>query len=107
MKRIVLFALSVGVTLAASAQKDELKEASKSFKNADAAQTLTILESISATIGFAEDKYQADYYSMLADASLQLAQAGETDRYAAAIEAYESLIALKRLQEKRSIQKPL
>lgn len=95
MKKIVLFALSVGVTLAASAQKDELKEASKSFKKGDAAQTLTILESVSATIGSAEDKYQADYYSMLAGASLQLAQAGETDRYAAAIEAYETLIAIE------------
>lgn len=95
MKKIVLFALSVGVTLAASAQKDELKEAAKSFKKGDAAQTLTILESVSATIGSAEDKYQADYYSMLADASLQLAQAGETDRYAAAIEAYEALIAVE------------
>lgn len=95
MKKIVLFALSVGVSLAASAQKDELKEASKSFKKGDAAQTLTILESVSATIGSAEDKYQADYYSMLADASLQLAQAGETDRYAAAIEAYETLIAIE------------
>lgn len=95
MKKIVLFALSVGVSLAASAQKDELKEASKSFKKGDAAQTLTILESVSATIGSAEDKYQADYYSMLAGASLQLAQAGETDRYAAAIEAYETLIAIE------------
>lgn len=95
MKKIVLFALSVGVTLTAAAQKDELKEASKSFKKGDAAQTLTILESVSATIGSAEDRYQADYYSMLADASLQLAQAGEIDRYAAAIEAYESLIAVE------------
>lgn len=66
MKKIVLFALSVGVTLAAAAQKDELKEASKSFKKGDAAQTLTILESVSSTIGSAEDRYQADYYSMLA-----------------------------------------
>jgi len=32
---------------------------------------------------------------MLADASLQLAQDGETDRYAAAIEAYETLIAVE------------
>ncbi len=95
MKKIVLFALSVGVTLTAAAQKDELKEASKSFKKGDAAQTLTILESVTATIGSAEDKYQADYYSMLADASLQLAKAGETDRYAAAIEAYEALIAVE------------
>ncbi|MGA1773823.1 MAG: hypothetical protein ACO387_06925, partial [Flavobacteriaceae bacterium] len=95
MKKIVLFALSVGVTLTAAAQKDELKEASKSFKKGDAAQTLTLLESVSATIGSAEDRYQADYYSMLADASLQLAQAGETDRYAAAIEAYETLIAVE------------
>ena len=91
----MLFALSVGVTLAAAAQKDELKEASKSFKKGDAAETLTILESVSSTIGSAEDKYQADYYLLLGNASLQLAKAGDSERYQDAISAYQSLIAME------------
>lgn len=95
MKKIVLFALSVGVTLAASAQKDELKDASKAFKKGDAAETLSILEPLSASIESAEDKYQADYFSLLGDASLKLAQSGDVERYPAAIKAYESLIALE------------
>lgn len=95
MKKIVLFALSVGVTLAASAQKDELKEALKVFKKGDASQTLSIIEPLSASIGSAEDRYQADYFSLLGDASLKLAQAGDMERYPVAIQAYESVIALE------------
>lgn len=95
MKKIVLFALSLGVTLAASAQKDELKEALKVFKKGDASQTLSIIEPLSASIGSAEDRYQADYFSLLGDASLKLAQAGDMERYPVAIQAYESVIALE------------
>lgn len=95
MKKIVLFALSVGVTLAASAQKDELKEALKVFKKGDASQTLSIIERLSASIGSAEDRYQADYFSLLGDASKKLAQAGDMERYPVAIQAYESVIALE------------
>jgi tetratricopeptide (TPR) repeat protein len=95
MKKIVLFALSVGVTLAASAQKDELKEALKAFKKGDASQTLSLIEPLSASIRSAEDRYQADYFSLLGDASLKLAQSGDMERYTVAIEAYESVIALE------------
>lgn len=95
MKRIVLFALSVGVTLAASAQKDELKEALKAFKKGDASQTLSIIEPLSTSIRSTEDRYQADYFSLLGDASLKLAQSGDIERYSVAIEAYESVIALE------------
>ena len=95
MKKIVLFALSVGVTLAASAQKDELKEALKAFKKGDASQTLSIIEPLSTSIRSTEDRYQADYFSLLGDASLKLAQSGDIERYSVAIEAYESVIALE------------
>jgi tetratricopeptide (TPR) repeat protein len=95
MKKIVLFALSVGVTLAASAQKDELKEALKAFKKGDASQTISLIEPLSASIRSAEDRYQADYFSLLGDASLKLAQSGDMERYTVAIEAYESVIALE------------
>lgn len=95
MKKIVLFALSVGVTLAASAQKDELKEALKAFKKGDASQTLSIIEPLSTSIKSTEDRYQADYFSLLGDASLKLAQSGDIERYSVAIEAYESVIALE------------
>lgn len=95
MKKIVLFALSVGVSLAASAQKDELKEALKAFKKGDASQTLSIIEPLSTSIRSTEDRYQADYFSLLGDASLKLAQSGDIERYSVAIEAYESVIALE------------
>ena len=91
----MLFALSVGVTLAASAQKDELKEALKAFKKGDASQTLSIIEPLSTSIRSTEDRYQADYFSLLGDASLKLAQSGDIERYSVAIEAYESVIALE------------
>ena len=95
MKRILLFAMAVGATLSVAAQKDELKEASKAFKKGDAAETLAQLAPIERSISSAEEKYQQDYYLLLGDASLQLAKAGDVDRYQDAIAAYQSLISME------------
>lgn len=95
MKKILLFAMAAGASLSVAAQKDELKEAAKSFKKGDAAETLSLLEPLKSTISAAEDRYQADYYSLVADAHLQLAQAGDSASYSTAIETYQTLIALE------------
>ena len=95
MKRIVLFALAAVATLSVAAQKDELKEASKAFKKGDAAETLAQLAPLEGSISSAEEKYQGDYYLLLGNASLQLAKAGDTERYQDAISAYQSLIAME------------
>lgn len=95
MKRIVLFAMAAGASLSVAAQKDELKEASKAFKKGDAAETLAQLALLEGSISSAEEKYQGDYYLLFGDASLQLAKAGDLDRYQAAISAYQSLIAME------------
>ena len=95
MKRIVLFAMAAGATLSVAAQKDELKEASRAFKKGDAAETLAQLSPLEGSISSAEEKYQGDYYLLLGDASLQLAKAGDLERYQAAISAYQSLIAME------------
>ena len=93
MKKIIFVAASLVSVLAVNAQKDQVKEASKALKKGDAAGAIAVLEPVLEAAKSADEKIKADFYATYADASLQLAQAGEGD-YLVAIEYYEALVSM-------------
>ena len=86
-KLILLFALSISVI--GFAQKDEIKAASKAMKSGDAAAAKSALEGVAGSIDGADPKLQAQYYSLMGDATSQLSD------YDAAIEAYQKVISVE------------
>lgn len=84
---ILLFALSISVI--GFAQKDEIKAASKAMKSGDAAAAKSALEGVAGSIDGADAKLQAQYYSLMGDATSQLSD------YDAAIAAYQKVISVE------------
>lgn len=95
MKTSVLIVLAMGISSLGLAQKDEVKEAEKALKNGDVAAAKMAVEAATATIGSADDKLQAQYYTVRGNVYYDLAKKGEASAYQPAIEAFNKVITVE------------
>jgi len=96
MKIRILSILSFAVVFNLSAQKDELKAASKAIKAADYAQAKSILDGAKSLVDGQDDaRTKATFYSYLGEASYNLALEDDS-MYDTAIDAYQNVINVEK-----------
>ncbi|NNL09150.1 MAG: tetratricopeptide repeat protein [Croceitalea sp.] len=89
MKTKIVMLLALMISTAGFSQKNEIKAAEKALKSGDAATAKSTLESASSMIGSADPKMQAQYYSNLANANLNLAD------FDGAVTAFKKVISIE------------
>ncbi|GMN11871.1 hypothetical protein MTsPCn9_11610 [Croceitalea sp. MTPC9] len=89
MKTKILILLTVMISMVGFSQKNEIKAADKALKSGDAATAKSTLEGISSTIGSADEKLQAQYYSVLGNAYSSLSE------FKPAIEAFRKVVSVE------------
>lgn len=95
MKTKFLILVALVMTWAGNAQKNEVKAADKAMKAGNAAEAKSIIEGAMSLLENADAKYQAQAYSILANASSNLSQFDE------AIEAYNKVISIEEASGKK------
>lgn len=95
MKTKVLILLAIGISTMGFAQKNEIKDAEKALKDGDAAAAKTTLETVSSSIGSADEKMQAQYYAVLGNAYSDLASKGDATAFQPAVDAYNKVISIE------------
>lgn len=96
MKIRILSILSFAVVFNLSAQKDELKAASKAIKAAEYAEAKSILESAKSLVDVQDDaRIKSTFYAYLGEASYNLALEDDS-MYDLAIESYQSVIDIEK-----------
>lgn len=89
MKTRISILLALVMSMAGFAQKSEIKAADKAMKSGNAAEAKTIIEGAKALIDSADAKYQAQAYSILGNAHLNLSE------FNPAVEAFTKVIAVE------------
>ena len=94
MKKQVLFVLALGLSLGAFAQKDEIKNATKAIKKGDFAAAKAALDGATSSIGSADARLQAQYYSLMGDVQANLAK-GDAMKFEEAATSYQKVLELE------------
>jgi len=101
--KYVILASALLISVATFAQKDQIKSAEKALKSGDAQGAITILKDAENTVVNAKDTEQAQYYFVIGNAYLGLAdknvEAGKNLSLAA--ESYKKLIDLEKTSGKQ------
>ena len=101
--KYVILASALLISVATFAQKDQIKSAEKALKSGDAQGAITILKDAENTVANAKDTEQAQYYFVIGNAYLGLAdknvEAGKNLSLAA--ESYKKLIDLEKTSGKQ------
>ena len=101
--KYVILASALLISVATFAQKDQIKSAEKALKSGDAQGAITILKDAENTVVNAKDTEQAQYYFVIGNAYLVLAdknvEAGKNLSLAA--ESYKKLIDLEKTSGKQ------
>ena len=95
MKTKFLILLALTVSMAGFSQKNEIKAADKAMKSGNAAEAKSALEGAASLIGAADAKQQAQYYSILGNANLNLSE------FDAAVEAFNKVISVEEASGKK------
>lgn len=95
MKTRILILLAFAVSMAGFSQKNEIKAAEKAMKSGNAAEAKSTLEGAASLMEGADVKYQAQYYSILGNANVNLSE------YDAAIEAFNKVISVEEASGKQ------
>ena len=96
MKIRILSILSLAVVFNLSAQKDELKAASKAIKAAEYAEAVSILEGAKSLVDGQDDaRTKSTFYAYLGEASYNLALEDDS-MYDTAISSYQSVIDIEK-----------
>ncbi|GGA71929.1 hypothetical protein GCM10008015_10790 [Flavobacterium palustre] len=100
--KYVMLASALMLSLAAFAQKKELKAAEKAVKAGDAKEVLTLLKAVEPVLANATDEEKAQYYFLKANAYLDLVDKKvDTDaNMAIAADTYKELIAAEKASGK-------
>lgn len=100
--KYVMLASALMLSLAAFAQKKELKAAEKAVKGGDAKEVLTLLKAVEPVLANATDEEKAQYYFLKANAYLDLVDKKvDTDtNMAIAADTYKELIAAEKASGK-------
>ena len=101
--KYVILASALLISVATFAQKDQIKSAEKALKSGDAQGAITILKDAENTVANAKDTEQAQYFFVIGNAYLGLAdknvEAGKNLSLAA--ESYKKLIDLEKTSGKQ------
>lgn len=89
MKTKFLILLAFAVSMAGFSQKAEIKAAEKAMKTGNAAEAKTILEGAMSLIDGADAKYQAQAYSILGNANVNLSE------FDGAVDAFNKVISVE------------
>ena len=95
MRTNFLILLAMAVSVVGFSQKTEIKAADKAMKGGDAAAALTALQGASALIEGADPKMQAQYYSVLGNANLNLS------KYKDAVSAFNKVLEIEEASGKK------
>ncbi len=82
-------------SLAGFSQKSEIKTAENALKEGDAMAAKTALESVSGTIGGADEKVQAQYYFLSGQAYAELAKKGDATAFDKAVTSFNKVLTLE------------
>jgi len=95
MKTRILILLALAFSVLGYSQKNEIKAADKAMKGDKAAEAKSALQAVASTIDAADSKLQAQYYSIMANAHLKLAEFEE------AITAFDKVISIEEASGKK------
>ncbi len=102
MKRVLVVATAMLISVATFAQKSELKVAEKALKSGKSSEAKAALESISSSIESADDKYKAQYYFLTGKVYQDIAaKSGDETAFDQAISSYKKLIEFEANTKKR------
>ncbi|NQZ45047.1 MAG: tetratricopeptide repeat protein [Flavobacteriaceae bacterium] len=95
MKTKLLLLAALSISVMGFAQKAEIKAADKALKGGNAAEAKSTLEAAASLIDAADPKLQAQYYSILANANMNLAN------FEPAVEGFKKVIAVEEASGKK------
>ncbi|MDT0608475.1 tetratricopeptide repeat protein [Croceitalea rosinachiae] len=95
MKTRILILLAFAVSMVGFSQKNEIKAADKAMKSGNAEEAKTIIEGAMSLIDGADAKYQAQAYSILGNAKVNLSE------FDGAIEAFNKVISVEEASGKQ------
>ncbi|MET1260501.1 tetratricopeptide repeat protein [Flagellimonas sp. DF-77] len=95
MKTKLLLLAALSISVMGFAQKAEIKAADKALKGGNAAEAKITLEAAASLIDAADPKLQAQYYSILANANMNLAN------FEPAVEGFKKVIAVEEASGKK------
>ncbi|MBF4484267.1 MULTISPECIES: tetratricopeptide repeat protein [unclassified Flavobacterium] len=100
--KYVILASALLISVATFAQKDQIKSAEKALKGGDAQGAITILNDAENMVANAKDVEQAQFYSVKANAYLDLAnkKIDESKNLSLAAESYKKLIDVEKASGK-------